>query len=122
MVASLSLNCALFHRLHAGGCNLQENTAISYTAASPSISPLTPRGILFSQIVSTALLTMLILAITDPDNMNPHKGMIPFFVGLLVMVIGMSLGHNCGYAMNPGRDWGPRIFSCMIGWGAEPFS
>ncbi len=67
-------------------------------------------------------MVMLVLAITDENNMCPPKGMIPFSVGLIVMAIGMSLGHNCGYAINPARDWGPRIFTCMAGWGAEPFS
>ena len=35
-------------------------------------------------------------------------------VGLLVTVIGLSLGGSTGYAINPARDLGPRIFHALI--------
>ncbi len=38
-------------------------------------------------------------------------GMAPLIVGLLVVVIGMTWGYNAGYAINPARDFGPRLFS-----------
>lgn len=62
-----------------------------------------------------------ILAITDPKNMVPHKGIIPLLIGLVVFVIGMTFGLNCGYAINPARDLAPRTFTALAGWGAEPF-
>lgn len=37
------------------------------------------------------------------------SGLQPLIVGLLVVVIGMSLGGPTGYAINPARDLGPRI-------------
>ena len=61
------------------------------------------------------------MAITDENNMAPPKGLIPLALGLLVAAIGMGLGLNCGYAINPARDLGPRIFTAMAGWGIEPF-
>ena len=67
------------------------------------------------------MLLIGILAITDPNNAAPSKGMTAFSVGLLVVVIGMTFGLNCGYAINPARDLGPRIFTAIGGWGIEPF-
>ena len=35
-------------------------------------------------------------------------------VGLLVLVIGLSLGGPTGYAINPARDLGPRIIHAIL--------
>ena len=48
--------------------------------------------------------------------------MAPFIIGLLVVLIGMTFGFNSGYAINPARDLGPRLFTLVGGWGAEVFS
>ena len=48
-------------------------------------------------------------------------GLGPLFVGLLVVGIGMTFGFNTGYAINPARDFGPRLFTFVAGWGSEVF-
>lgn len=78
-------------------------------------------GGLVDQIAGTALLLMVILAITDARNNAPTGNLAPVIVGLLVMVIGMSFGFNAGYAINPARDFGPRLFTFVAGWGSEVF-
>jgi glycerol uptake facilitator-like aquaporin len=40
---------------------------------------------------------------------------------LLVVAIGMTFGFNSGYAINPARDFGPRLFTAVAGWGTEVF-
>ena len=42
-------------------------------------------------------------------------------VGLVVTLIGMTFGFNAGYAINPARDLGPRLFTAVAGWGGEVF-
>lgn len=74
-------------------------------------------GGLRSEIIGTAMLMMLILAITDARNNAPLSNLAPFIIGLLVVVIGMSLGATSGYAINPARDFGPRLASFVTGWG-----
>ncbi|KAH3836223.1 aquaporin-10-like [Dreissena polymorpha] len=74
------------------------------------------------QVWGTAMLMLCILAISDPHNAQPSKAVSAISVGLLVVVIGMTFGLNCGYAINPARDLGPRIFSLIGGWGTETFS
>ncbi|CAC5364697.1 Uncharacterized membrane protein C977.17,Aquaporin-8,Aquaporin-9,Aquaporin-3,Aquaporin-7,Aquaporin-2,Aquaporin-4,Putative aquaporin-7-like protein 3,Aquaporin-10 [Mytilus coruscus] len=73
------------------------------------------------QLLGTAMLLCCVLAVTDDRNMETHKGLIPFSVGLIVVVIGMTYHLNCGYAINPARDLGPRIFTAIAGWGVEVF-
>jgi glycerol uptake facilitator protein len=36
-------------------------------------------------------------------------------IGMLVLAIGLSLGGPSGYAINPARDLGPRIFGTLVG-------
>ncbi|HEX3215082.1 MAG TPA: MIP/aquaporin family protein [Actinomycetota bacterium] len=83
------------------------------TSPGPGMSVL---GGLRSEIIGTALLLMLILAITDARNTAPGANLAPFIIGLAVVVIGMSLGATSGYAINPARDFGPRLASWIMGW------
>ena len=69
------------------------------------------------QIVGTAILLFLILAITDERNTSPAANLAPFIIGLLVVGIGMAWGTNAGYAINPARDFGPRLASFLTGYG-----
>jgi glycerol uptake facilitator protein len=74
-------------------------------------------GPFVDQVVGTALLAGIVFAITDPRNQPPQANLAPFIVGLIVLAIGMSFGANAGYAINPARDFGPRLFAGIAGWG-----
>lgn len=74
------------------------------------------------QILGTFLLLLLVCAITDSRNMALAKGQIPMAVGAVVLAVGACLGMNCGYAINPARDLGPRLFTAAAGWGRAPFT
>ncbi|XP_074652912.1 aquaporin-10-like [Tubulanus polymorphus] len=75
------------------------------------------------QIVGTMLLVICVLAVTDHKHgVNPSSGLVPVIVGFIVFLLGISFGYNCGYAINPARDLGPRIFTAIFGWGLETFS
>ena len=71
----------------------------------------------FDQILGTFLLVYLIMAITDARNSPPLSNLAPLIIGILVVAIGMSFGVDAGYAINPARDFGPRLFAWMAGWG-----
>jgi glycerol uptake facilitator protein len=73
-------------------------------------------GALRDQIIGTAVLVMLVLAITDARNTAPGANLAAFIIGLVVVGIGMTLGANAGYAINPARDFGPRLASWITGW------
>jgi MIP family channel proteins len=74
------------------------------------------------QVVGTALLMAGVLAITDHRNAGPPIWLVGPLVGALVLAIGVSFGFNAGYAINPARDFGPRLFTAVAGWGSGVFS
>ncbi|XP_036423053.1 aquaporin-10b isoform X1 [Colossoma macropomum] len=78
-------------------------------------------GGVVDQVIGTAALLVCVLALGDDHNTPAPPGLEPVLVGAVVMVIGISMGSNSGYAINPARDLGPRIFSCIAGWGGEVF-
>ena len=78
-------------------------------------------GGFIDQVVGTALLVGVIFAITDTRNSPAPAGLAPVVVGLLVLLIGATYGFNSGYAINPARDLGPRLFTFVGGWGSEVF-
>ncbi|MFJ7745374.1 MIP/aquaporin family protein [Peribacillus sp. NPDC097295] len=64
----------------------------------------------FSNLMSEMIGTfVLILGLLFIGANKFTEGLNPFAVGLLIVVIGMSLGGTTGYAINPARDLGPRI-------------
>ena len=74
-----------------------------------------PFGLL-DQVVGTAFLVGLILAITDPRNEPMAPKFQPVAIGLVVVAIGVSWGGMHGYAINPARDFGPRLFTAVAGF------
>jgi MIP family channel proteins len=74
------------------------------------------------QIFGTMLLVLGVMAITDKNNIPCPKGLIPLAVGLLIGLIGMTFGQNCGFPINPARDLSPRLFTAIAGYGTEVFS
>ena len=78
-------------------------------------------GGFIDQVVGTALLVGVIFAITDTRNSPAPAGLAPVVVGLLVLLIGATYGFNSGYAINPARDFGPRLFTFVAGWGGDVF-
>lgn len=73
-------------------------------------------GGLRDQIIGTAILLFLIMAITDVANSAPGANLAPLVVGLAVVAIGMAWGTDAGYAINPARDLGPRLASYLTGY------
>ena len=99
-----------FHRLDPQ----LESTAGVFTTF-PAFPALLQAGFL-DQVIGTGLLLLLVFAITDEFNSPPGANMAPLMVGLVVVAIGMSFGGMHGYAINPARDFGPRLFTAVAGF------
>ena len=78
-------------------------------------------GPFIDQVIGTALLVLVVFALTDARNQPPKENLAPLIVGLLVAAIGMSFGADAGYAINPARDFGPRLLAAVAGWGSAAF-
>jgi glycerol uptake facilitator protein len=68
-----------------------------------------------TEFFGTMVLLWGILASGDSKNLGLMHNMGPFLVGGTVLAVGLSLGGPSGYAINPARDFGPRLFGLIIG-------
>ena len=75
-----------------------------------------PQAGFLDQLIGTGLLVLLIFAITDEFNFPPGANLAPAMIGLVVVAIGISFGGMHGYAINPARDFGPRLFAVCAGF------
>jgi glycerol uptake facilitator protein len=76
---------------------------------------------LLSEFLGTMMLVLAVSALTDPRNQPPSSNLTPLLIGFVVWSIGLSLGGLTGYAINPARDFGPRVASSILGWGPGVF-
>jgi glycerol uptake facilitator protein len=74
-----------------------------------------------SEFLGTGVLLLGVRAFTDPRNVAPSRALAPLLIGLVVGSIGLSLGGLTGYAINPARDFGPRLVAACVGWGSSVF-
>ncbi len=68
-----------------------------------------------AEIIGTATLLWGVLASGDAKNLGLKDNLGVWVVGGVVLAVGMSLGGPSGYAINPARDLGPRIFGTLVG-------
>ncbi|KAE9548025.1 hypothetical protein FO519_008765 [Halicephalobus sp. NKZ332] len=78
-------------------------------------------GGLVSQIIGTAVFVFFIIHFVDRRNSYPNW-IQPFITGLVFLMIGTVFSSDTKYSLNPARDLGPRLFTCIIGYGIETFS
>jgi glycerol uptake facilitator protein len=71
---------------------------------------------LMSEIIATAILMFGILAIVEHFVGENAQFLAPFAISALIVGIGMSFGGMHGYAMNPARDFSPRLLTAILGF------
>jgi glycerol uptake facilitator protein len=81
---------------------------------------ITPMHAFSDQIILTAFLIFGIFAVTEQYNEQaPGANFGAVIIGLIVAVIGASMGYLEAWAINPARDFGPRLFCFFTGWGSS---
>lgn len=109
---------ALVYMLYLQHFNAADKTSgtacIFFTFPEKGLGNLAACGV---EIVLTAFLMMIILAVIDDKNpAAPGGGLAAIIIGASVAVIGGTFGSITGFALNPARDFGPRIFAILMGW------
>lgn len=101
----------------------QPNSVATYSTFATFPAPYfhNVMGPLVDQIVGTFFLVLFVWAVTDNLNSPVGSNMAPWIIGMIVMAVGISFGANAGYAINPARDFGPRMFALIAGWGKVAF-
>ena len=70
---------------------------------------------ILSEIIGTFMLVFVASAIgSKAGGVGPAPGLTPVLVGGLVWSIGLSLGATTGYAINPARDFAPRLAHAIL--------
>lgn len=107
------------HHLVRGTQASLELASVFSTYAHPALS--TGQAFLV-EVIITAVLMSVILSLTDDNNGLPRGAMAPLLIGLLIAVIGSAMGPLTGFAMNPARDFGPKLMTFLAGWGEVAFT
>jgi glycerol uptake facilitator protein len=105
----------------AGGLSRAAGGAAGVFFTHPGLA-ITPLHAFGDEIVLTAFLIFGIFAITEQYNeMAPGANAGALMIGFLVALIGASMGYLESWAINPARDFGPRLFCFFAGWGSSAF-
>lgn len=73
----------------------------------------------FDEFIGTVVLMIVVCAVTDARNGPPPPGLLPVAMFITILALGLCLGFQTGYAINPARDLGPRLLTAMVGYGKE---
>lgn len=87
--------------------NEAEGNTVGIFATGPAID--NPMFNFLSETIATFAFVFILLNLGDFT-----QGLKPFIVGTLIFVIGSSLGTTTGFAINPARDWGPRLAHTLL--------
>lgn len=111
---------AIANAIH--GANIADATkGVGYVFYTSPKSFVGTFGAFGDEFIGTALLVGLIFAIVDGRNQPVQANLNPLIIGLLIVAIGASFGTNTGYAINPARDFGPRLWIGFVS-GFQSFS
>jgi len=113
LYSNLFVDYEVTHHLIRGS---QEALATAGIFSTYPNAALSFSGAFAVEFVITAVLMFAILALGDENNGAPRGPMNPLLIGILIAIIGGSLGPLTGFAMNPARDFGPKLFSYFAGW------
>lgn len=94
-----------------------ENTDLKLAAFCTGPEIRNPLANVISEAIGTFVLVFGVLFLASPEVGLGALDALP--VGLLVLVIGLSLGGTTGYAINPARDLSPRIMHAILPIGAK---
>jgi len=121
-VAGAFVGALLVYILYAGNFAKDGYKNVFYTAPAGGYENLVVTQYL-TEIIGTFCLLLFVYAIVDSvRNVGPGANLWPFMVGMGVLAIGLSLGGPTGYAINPARDFGPRLMAAIFAGDAKAFS
>jgi glycerol uptake facilitator protein len=105
-----------------------QGTKLACFCTGPAIRSVLPN--LISEVIATFVLVFVVGAIFSKAvaGQGLASGLGPYLVGSLVWGVGLSLGGTTGYAINPARDFGPRLAHAILpipgkggsDWGYSP--
>ena len=83
---------------------------------------MTPVRAFTAEMVGTAILVLVIFCATDDRNATRPQILTAATIGLTITLIISLIGPLTMAGLNPARDFAPRLFSSLAGWGKVPFT
>jgi glycerol uptake facilitator protein len=77
----------------------------------------TQRTAIMAEFLGTAILALVVMAVTEPGNAGGPRNLAPAFIGLTVTALICIIAPLTQACFNPARDFGPRLFAFLAGWG-----
>jgi len=108
--------------LYEGGSDIRTIAGTGDLFGTYAADYLTPASAFFSEFLGAAMLILAILTVTDKQNGPATPGLVPLALFFTILAIGLALGMETGFAINPARDLGPRILTAMAGYGTAVFN
>jgi glycerol uptake facilitator protein len=98
---------------------LNATTPLYIEGNAERLAELTPAWSAFGiEVLGTALLALVVFATTDEKNLPiPIERLAPVFIGLTVSILISVIAPLTQACFNPARDFGPRVFAAIAGWG-----
>lgn len=82
---------------------------------------MSPPGAFGAEVLGTAILLLVVFCVTDERNQARPQVLTAATIGLTVTLLISLFGPLTMACFNPARDFAPRVFSALVGWGALPF-
>ncbi|CAE6530310.1 unnamed protein product [Rhizoctonia solani] len=114
-----------YHRaidLFEGGLGVRTVPGTASLFTTFAMDHLSDAQCFFSEVLGTAILLLVVLAVTDNRNGPPPSGLVPLVLFITILGQGACLGMQTGYALNPARDLGPRLLCWAAGYGRQVWS
>lgn len=92
---------------HFKATKADEGNSVGIFATGPAIS--NPFFNFLSEMIATFVFIFTLLNLG-----NFTQGLKPLIVGFLIMVVGQALGSTTGFALNPARDFSPRLAYAIL--------
>jgi glycerol uptake facilitator protein len=81
-----------------------------------------PAAAFMVEAAGTSVLVLVILCATDPRNRTHPGPLTAAAIGLTITMLISLFGPLTMAGFNPARDFAPRLFSALAGWGSLPFT
>ncbi|KIP08611.1 hypothetical protein PHLGIDRAFT_34899 [Phlebiopsis gigantea 11061_1 CR5-6] len=105
-----------------GGRNIRTVPGTAGLFGTYAADYMTAASAFFEEFLGTTILLLVICAVTDKRNSPPPAGLVPLVLFVTLLGISAALGMQTGFALNPARDFGPRVLTAMVGYGKEVFN
>ena len=88
-----------------------------YGVGEEAAELISPLGAMFVEAFGTAILALVIFAVTDRRNAGLTGNLAPLLIGGTVGILISLFAPLTQAGWNPARDFGPRIVAFFAGWG-----